>query len=151
MAPLKIPVLSLLLLLLWCVRWLRWLTADLPGPLLLIPGGAPAMNKVLQELTFDLGIVELRLTMGCLRSGGATEFMDRNGNLQLLAHLGRWRSAYSLEHYLQETIAFLVNVSISEESEQRGGGPPSSSSSPARMPPGWTLVAHNCMSADTHA
>ena len=45
--------------------------------------------------------------------------MDRHGNLQLLAHLGRWRSSYSLEHYLQETIAFLVNTSITEEAEGR--------------------------------
>ena len=97
--------------------WLAWLSKELPRSLLLLPGATPQLRACLQELSHDCDIAELHLVLGSLRSGGATEYRDEVGNLQLLSHLGRWRNPRSLEHYPQETIAFLITNSLTPSAE----------------------------------
>ena len=68
------------------VRWLSWLADGVPSCLLLLPGGLSRLRACFPELGHWTGVEELHLVPASLRSGGATEFMKKVGNLPLLCH-----------------------------------------------------------------
>ena len=61
-----------------------------------------------------IGVAALSLTPASLRAGGATQHIQEHQNVPLLMHIGRWLNARSLEHYLQEAVAFVAMQSVSD-------------------------------------
>ena len=85
--------------------WLGWLIAELPPDARVFPGSQALLAKMFRQACAALS---LDFTLGCIRPGGATERFIRDQNVAKLQFEGRWRSAYSLHHYLQVAMAKLV-------------------------------------------
>ncbi len=59
------------------------------------------------------------LTLGGLRAGGATYFFLETENVPWVQRRGRWSSARSLDHYVQQATAVLTSASWAAESRAK--------------------------------
>ena len=67
----------------------------------------------------QLGTVELGVTLGGLRPGGATYDYLTLQNVGRLRWRGRWRHTKTMEHYVQEGAFQLGTVSLSVDTSRR--------------------------------
>ena len=92
--------------------WLKWLTVGLPPGTRIFPGSQAKLAEMFVEACKALG---LSFTLGCIRPGAATARFLQDQNLGKLQYEGRWRSQFSLQHYLQMAMAKLVINRLSPE------------------------------------
>ena len=97
-------------------RVVAWLLHDLHPSLKLYPSSAASFARSLQALLAELGIDKLGLTPASLRAGRATELFMQGEPVDRIRFLGRWKSAQTLEHYIQEAAAFSVVLRLSPSS-----------------------------------
>ena len=103
----------------WVIGWLAWLLEGLPADLLLLPGGLATLRWVMGYIGTMIGTAALSLTPASLRAGGATQHVQTHQNVPLLMHICRWRNVRSLEHYLQEAVAYLAMQTVSASVTRR--------------------------------
>ena len=72
---------------------------------------------MIHSLADCLGIRSMGLSAASLRAGGATQSFREDPNIGRLQYLGRWKSAATLQHYLQEAMAAYVWARVSPESK----------------------------------
>ena len=101
------------------IDWFVWFAVALKPRDLLFVGGPGRLRFCFKVLLNYSGLSALRLTPGCLRSGGATYFFLEDMSLGALQFLGRWRSALSLQIYVQEAVSLLVVCQLSPSEERR--------------------------------
>ena len=88
--------------------WLTWLCDGLPPALKLFPSGAQVGRTLLTSALADLGLGYTGLTLGSLRTGGATHKYIAGTPVDRLRFEGRWKSNATLEHYIQEAASYNV-------------------------------------------
>ena len=136
------------------LSWLSWLTSGMEGHCRLLPGGTSAFRRLFSLTIKALGLESLRLTPASLRAGGATSRFATGMQLSQLKWWGRWASLGTLEHYVQESAATMVMMTLESEVLDRleaivSAGkvflqPPSTkwqsffSRASQRLPPRWT-------------
>ena len=81
------------------------------------PSSRFAFNKLLYGLLQRLGLSRLHITPGCLRAGGATNYIIEGWDLGRLQFMGRWMQGGSLGAYIQEAMSMLVWLRL-EQDEQ---------------------------------
>ena len=91
----------------------RWFIAGLPGDSLLWPGPnydarLASFAYALQRGLERLGLPANAYTPASMRAGAATAIWVRTFNGELVQRKGRWASARSLRHYLQQAAATLA-------------------------------------------
>ena len=92
------------------VAWLKWWCAGKHGKDRVFGVSMVWWGKALRSVCAALGVGHVGYTLGSLRSGGATKHFRRHGNLGYLQYLGRWRSARTLESYLQTSSCGVVTM-----------------------------------------
>ena len=88
--------------------WLTWLCDGLPPALKLFRSGAQVGRTLLTSALADLGLEYTGLTLGSLRTGGATHKYIAGTPVDRLRFEGRWKSNATLEHYIQEAASYNV-------------------------------------------
>ena len=101
------------------LRWLSWLTAGMDPHARLLPGGTAAFRRLFKLAVEGLGLQSLRLTPASLRAGGATARFARGTDLGHLKWWGRWASLATLEHYVQESAATMVMMTLPSDTLDR--------------------------------
>ena len=95
------------------VRWLEWLCKDVDDSALLFMGGTAKFSALFREVTTGLGLQNLGLSPGSLRACGATHLFNQGVEISVIRIQGRWRSAASLDHYIQIAAASLAMLDMS--------------------------------------
>ena len=100
-------------------RWLQWWVQDKTVSSSVFNLTRYSWNKLFQEVLLALGLGPCGFTLASMRAGGATNHFRRHGNLGQLQYLGRWTSAHTMQHYLQEAFATHVSSHMSGGSLER--------------------------------
>ena len=96
------------------IDWITWWMADRGPEARLFPGSYLELRRLLNKALALLGLTHLGITLGGLRSGGATHAFKSERNLGKLQFSGRWRSASTLQYYLQEQMSAHLVTQISD-------------------------------------
>ena len=75
------------------------------------------LREYFQRLLVLAGLEHLNFTLGSLRAGGATAAYNESRNIAALRFQGMWVGDASLEPYLQETTAQLVEADLGPAEE----------------------------------
>ena len=94
------------------IEWVMWILDSLERNDVLLMGGRAAIVRIWCQALDLLGIPASMFTLGSLRTGGATEHFLVHANFARLQYLGRWRNPHTLEHYLQEAVSALSDISL---------------------------------------
>ena len=97
-------------------HWLRWLMARVPTHVKILEGGRPVLLRIFQQALALLHLSDIGFVLASLRAGGATDHFQTHENLGRLQYAGRWRSAASMEHYIQEAMSAYISLSLSSVS-----------------------------------
>ena len=97
------------------VAWLAWLCEGLPPGAPLWPHTQAHFSKVFKGLLYRMGLQSLGLTAGSLRPGGTTSLFLEGFPVDYIKYLGRWKSEQSLAVYVQEAMAHLVWLRMSDD------------------------------------
>ena len=101
------------------VRWLAWWLSGRGAAAPLFPGSRAELVKRFERALAVLKLEHLGLSLGSLRAGGATDSFKRSQNLGALQFRGRWKSAFTLQHYLQEAVASMVWLKLGPDERLR--------------------------------
>ena len=101
------------------IEWITWIIDSLGTNDVLLTGGRPALIRIWSQALDLLGIPASLFTPGSLRTGDATEHFLTHANLARLQYLGRWRNPNTLEHYLQEAVSALTDISLPQTATAR--------------------------------
>ena len=93
------------------IRWLEWWIQGRKPHELVFPRYADAA-RCFKNVASELGLGDLKFTLGSLRTGGATAHFRQFRNLAALQYLGRWANPGTLAFYLQETMAEHLTIQI---------------------------------------
>ena len=99
------------------IAWLRWLVHGLPSGCKLWPSSANRFRSVFTYMMKTMELSHLKLGPGSLRPGGTTHQFRAGISVARLKFWGRWASESSLNVYVQECMARLVECSLSSESQ----------------------------------
>lgn len=98
------------------VPWLVWLLAGMLDGSPLWPSSQARFRTLFGKLVEWLCLGDWSLTTASLRAGGTTWFFECGIEPNRLLTWGRWRSAYSLQHYLQEAMSSIVMHRLNAQS-----------------------------------
>ena len=101
------------------IEWVMWILDSLERNDVLLMGGRAAIVRIWCQALDLLGIPTSMFTLGSLRTGGATEHFLVHANFARLQYLGRWRNPHTLEHYLQEAVSALSDISLPQTTTAR--------------------------------
>ena len=101
----------------WATKWLAWLCADLPRDCALFPFMLPKLASMFKTIGHLLSTAYL--TLGSIRTGGATYHFETYRDISKLLFAGRWNSDSTLKHYLQESLAMLVQGHLTTLTQTR--------------------------------
>ena len=94
------------------MSWLSWVCSHTrPRDRLFALSQASLLRFFLQALAV-LKLDALGFTLASIRTGGATAAFRAHQNIGALQYAGRWRSAHTLHHYLQEAMSMHAEASI---------------------------------------
>ena len=99
------------------LAWLRWWIRGLTPSSKIFPGGRVSLINCLNGALAALGLDGMGVALGSFRAGGATDQFRKEGNVGTLQFKGRWRSATTLHHYLQEASAALMDMRTSAKAQ----------------------------------
>ena len=85
--------------------WLDWISECVPREAKLWPGTAKELRKRVKRLASFIGLSGWNILPSSARPGGTTHFFEQGVEPDRLMFWGRWLSANSLRHYVQESIA----------------------------------------------
>ena len=88
--------------------WLKWLLEGVPGPVRLWTSTRAKLVWVWNVLLDRLGVAHLRLTLGSMRPGKATQLILAGVHPGTVKFAGRWASDSSFHIYIQESMAMLI-------------------------------------------
>ena len=94
--------------------WLKWWCTDMRLDEKLFPGGRRDYVKCFRTVLRKLGLSDIGFVPSSFRSGGATAHFKKYLNGDRTQRAGRWANRKSMEIYLQEAIASLAQVRMSE-------------------------------------
>ena len=102
------------------LAWLTWLVENLPSDVPLMAGGTGKFRALFKKAVAALRLDELDLVPSSLRAGGATyKFAVESLDIGRLQYRGRWSSARTLQHYLQEAGAILAMLRLEDQALKR--------------------------------
>ena len=87
-------------------RWLSLLCGERAGPEPIWGYGQVRFRSMLNGLLAELQLQSCKFGLSSLRPGGATYLFQAGVPVSTLRFLGRWSVERSLNHYLQEAVAF---------------------------------------------
>ena len=96
--------------------WLEWLCLNLPRRAKLFPSTQAVMSNKFKELLSQVGLNDLKLSLGSLRAGKATASFMAGESPDRIRFSGRWKSLATLEHYIQEAASVSVMMDLPAES-----------------------------------
>ena len=86
-------------------RWLDWISEGVPKEEKLWPSSAKEFRKRIKKLAAAVGVMSWNILPSSARPGGTTHFFENGVEPERLMFWGRWLSAASLRHYIQESVA----------------------------------------------
>lgn len=125
------------------VLLLHWFVKGLAPEVKLWSGSVTTMRTTLKELLSLMGLSGLGLSLGSLRSGGTTYLYLSGSEIARLKYTGRWKSEASLGCYIQEAMALLVWLHLSEAQQLKVFTLCRAGLQALRFPPPvpWTAIA----------
>ena len=99
-------------------NWLVWLASDVPKATKLFPGTQASLSRFFRRILAQLGLAHLRLSLGSLRAGRATQLFMHGLSPDTIRFMGRWASLATLEHYIQESSSMAVLLDIDPATSQ---------------------------------
>ena len=90
------------------VRWAEWWLQRYKNHEFIFGGTRHEYSKMFKLVCTVLGIANFGFVPSSFRSGGATEHFRKFRNLGRTQYAGRWRNPRTLEIYLQEAMASLI-------------------------------------------
>ena len=100
-------------------EWLRWLVEGLAGFEKVWPSTDTEFRNRFKQLMAALGLKDWKLLPSSLRPGGASWYFVGGVEPGRLKFWGRWASERSLGHYIQESMAYLLNQLASSEAHNK--------------------------------
>ena len=97
--------------------WLSWLLLDVPAHSRILDGGRDALVRVFKECLQILHLSSVGFVLAGLHAGGATAHFQEHENQGKLQYAGRWRCEQSMQHYIKESMAAFIGLSLSSEAQ----------------------------------
>ena len=100
------------------VQWLRWLCKHLPSTCKLWPSSGVKFRNIFNWVVSSLDLQRFRFSPAGLRSGGTTHCFLSGVSVDNLKFAGRWATERTLNVYIQEAMAQLIWISLTEDERQ---------------------------------
>ena len=97
-----------------CVRWTQWLISLMPPCFKIWPSDRARLVSFWNRALSHIGLKFDKLTLGCLRPGGASWYILSDMDLGRLKFLGRWSCESSMSAYIQEAMAMVAWAQLSD-------------------------------------
>ena len=94
------------------VRWLKWLAHGQPRAGLIMVGGRKRFLELLETTLQLLHLQKDFIRPSSFRAGGATALFVSDVEISKIKVLGRWKQLATLDYYLQEASAALVEADV---------------------------------------
>ena len=101
------------------IDWLKWWCRDLDSKCRVFPISRAQWSSLLKACCGWLDVDNIGYTPSSFRSGGATHVFRTEQNLGRLQYRGRWKSAATLESYLQEAMSAHATHVVSDRGRER--------------------------------
>ena len=101
------------------IDWLKWWCRDLDSKCRVFPISRAQWSSLLKACCGWLDVDNIGYTLSSFRSGGATHVFRTEQNLGRLQYRGRWKSAATLESYLQEAMSAHATHVVSDRGRER--------------------------------
>ena len=99
--------------------WLQWLSVDAPLDAKVWPSSASNFRAVFAAVLQRMDLSHTMLSPASIRPGGTTHLVILQVDLARVRFLGRWRGDVAFSCYIQEAMAQLVWLRLSEQQRSR--------------------------------